>query len=148
MSSDKSIPGNSASDADESVISLLEEVAKVDIRKRVTGRTRVTTRTEIIDDEVSADLESHGVEVTHVPVGRDLDPDEPVPTSREEGDTTIIPIFEEILVVEKRLRLVEEVHIRRTTRTEDVRIPVTLRRQVAEVDQVDLTTSKLPTETQ
>lgn len=147
MQGDTSPPNDFVPAEGENTISLLEEVAKVDIRKSVTGRTRVTTRTETIDDEVGAELRSTGVEVTYVPVGRDLDPDEPIPGPREEGDTTIIPIFEEILVVEKRLRLVEEVHIRRTAQTEDVLIPVTRRRQVAEVEQVDLPATELPIET-
>ena len=34
---------------------------------------------------------------------------------REEGDVTIIPVLEEIVVVEKRLVLKEELHVRRVT---------------------------------
>jgi stress response protein YsnF len=39
---------------------------------------------------------------------------------RQEGDTLVLPVYEEVLVVEKRLRLVEEVHIttRRSERNE------------------------------
>lgn len=118
----------------EAVIPLIEEIAEIDIRKRVTGRTRVTTRTETVTEDVDARVESQDVTFTRVPVGRDLDPGEPVPSVREEGETTIIPVFEEVLIVEKRLRLVEEVHIRRTLDVEDVHVPVTLRRQVAEVE--------------
>lgn len=147
MRSDDSLPENAVPASDENVITLVEEVATVNIGAMITGRTRVTTRTETVSDNVDATLESQGVEVTRVAVGRDLDPDEPIPGPREEGDTTIIPVFEEILVVEKRLRLVEEVHIRRTTEMEDVRIPVTLRRQVAEVEHDDLSANETPTET-
>ncbi|RYY15982.1 MAG: DUF2382 domain-containing protein, partial [Alphaproteobacteria bacterium] len=50
---------------------------------------------------------------------------------------TIIPILEEILVVEKRLVLKEEVHVRRTAAAEDVEVPVTLRKQHAVVERVD-----------
>ena len=35
------------------------------------------------------------------------------PPVREEGDTTIIPVVEEVLVIERRLVLKEEVHLRR-----------------------------------
>jgi stress response protein YsnF len=49
---------------------------------------------------------------------------------------TIIPVLEEVLVVEKRLVLKEEVHIRSTTSGEDVEVPVTLRRQRAVVERV------------
>ncbi|MCJ2086982.1 YsnF/AvaK domain-containing protein [Methylobacterium sp. E-005] len=49
---------------------------------------------------------------------------------------TIIPVLEEILVVEKRLVLREEVHVRQTTAGEDVEMPVTLRRQHAVIERV------------
>jgi stress response protein YsnF len=49
---------------------------------------------------------------------------------------TIIPVLEEVLVVEKRLILKEEVHIRQTTSGEAVEVPVTLRRQHAVVERV------------
>jgi stress response protein YsnF len=36
-----------------------------------------------------------------------------VPQSRQEGEVTIVPVVEEVLVVEKRLLLKEEIHIAR-----------------------------------
>ena len=50
------------------------------------------------------------------------------------GDLTIVPVVEEVLVVEKRLVLKEELHIRRTSQTELVEVPVTLRKQRAVVE--------------
>ena len=50
------------------------------------------------------------VEVTRVPMQRVVDG--PVPV-REENDTTIISVVEEVLVVEKRWMLREEIHIRK-----------------------------------
>ncbi|MCJ2107478.1 YsnF/AvaK domain-containing protein, partial [Methylobacterium sp. E-041] len=58
------------------------------------------------------------------------------PVVREENGVTIIPVLEEILVVEKRLVLREEVHVRQTTADEDVEMPVTLRRQHAVIERV------------
>ena len=40
--------------------------------------------------------------------------DSPVQT-RTEGATIIVPVMKEVLVVEKKLRLKEEIHIRRQT---------------------------------
>ena len=119
------------------VIPIVEETAEIGIRTRTTGRTRVSTHTETVTEDVEAEIETHGVEVERVPVGRDLEPGATVPGPREEGAVTIIPVLEEVLVVEKRLRLVEEIHIRRTTTTEAVNVPVTLRRQVADVEHID-----------
>jgi stress response protein YsnF len=56
---------------------------------------------------------------------------------RTEGDVTILPVVEEVLVVETRLLLKEEIHVRRTATRETVEIPVTLRRQRAVVERVD-----------
>ena len=65
-----------------------------------------------------------------------LEADEPPPRIREEGSVTIIPVFEEILIVEKRLVLLEEVHVRNTARGETVEIPVMLRKQHALVERL------------
>jgi stress response protein YsnF len=55
------------------------------------------------------------------------------PAIRTEGDVTIVPVFEERLVVEKRLFLIEEVHLRRVASVEQVALPTTLRRMNVEV---------------
>jgi stress response protein YsnF len=47
---------------------------------------------------------------------------------------TIVPVLEEVLVVEKRLVLKEELHIRRRVDTESVEVPVTLRKQRAIIE--------------
>jgi stress response protein YsnF len=56
---------------------------------------------------------------------------------REEGDTLIVPIFEEVLVTEKRLLLREEVHIVR--RRVEVRAPqtITLRKENVDVHRIE-----------
>ena len=51
---------------------------------------------------------------------------------------TIIPVVEEVLVIEKRLVLKEELHIRRRIATETVEVPVTLRNQRAIVERETL----------
>jgi stress response protein YsnF len=97
------------------------------------GRVRVRTRTEIGQEVVRASLHADAVEVRRIPVGREVDA---VPSVRTEGDITIVPILEEVLHVEKRLVLVEEVLIRTVRRTQDVERPVALRRQRAVVERI------------
>ena len=58
------------------------------------------------------------VEVTRVPIDKVV---ETAPEIRTDGDVTIVPVLEEVLVVEKRLVLKEELHIRRRVETEDRR---------------------------
>jgi uncharacterized protein (TIGR02271 family) len=121
---------------EEIVLSLIEETARIEKRAVETGRVRVSTRTETVDQVLRESLRSDNVAVTRVPIDRTLAEGETPPVAREEGGVTIIPILEEILVVEKRLVLKEEVHIRRTTAGEEVEVPVTLRRQHAVIERV------------
>lgn len=111
-------------------IPIVEE--ELDVSKRCVrkGTVRIETATTLVPDSASALLESSDVEVVRVPVGREVDA---APAMRTEGDTTIVPVTEEVLVVEKRLVLKEELHIRRRVTTERVEVPVTLRKQTATV---------------
>jgi stress response protein YsnF len=59
---------------------------------------------------VDQPLQTEQVEIERVAVNRMID--EPM-SIRHEGDTMIIPLLEEVLVVEKRLVLREEVHIKK-----------------------------------
>ncbi|MCJ2005840.1 YsnF/AvaK domain-containing protein [Methylobacterium sp. J-092] len=119
------------------MLPLLAETARIDKRAVETGRVRVSTRTETVDQILRETLRSDHVGVTRVPINRTLTEGETPPVVREEDGVTIIPILEEILVVEKRLVLKEEVLVRRTTAAEDVEVPVTLRKQHAVVERVD-----------
>jgi stress response protein YsnF len=53
---------------------------------------------------------------------------------RNRGGVTIIPVLEEVPVVEKRLVLKREIRISRRSTWETVEIPVTLRKQRAKVE--------------
>ena len=55
---------------------------------------------------------------------------------RTEDGVVIVPVMEEVLVVEKRLVLKEELHIRRQVTQENVEVPVTLRKQRAVVERL------------
>jgi uncharacterized protein (TIGR02271 family) len=57
-----------------------------------------------------------------------------VPQVRVEGDTTIVPVLEEIVVVEKRLVLREEVRITRVRHESPASHRVTLRREDVRVE--------------
>ncbi|MFC7689245.1 DUF2382 domain-containing protein [Paeniroseomonas aquatica] len=102
------------------------------------GRVRVHLRTEVGQQRLQATLRSEAVTVEHRPIGRELAPGEPlpVPHDEEDGRVTVIPVLEEILVVEKRLVLREELRLRRTSSLEDVDHAVDVQRQHAEVERL------------
>ncbi|MCJ2037414.1 YsnF/AvaK domain-containing protein [Methylobacterium sp. J-059] len=121
---------------EEAVLPLIAETARIDKRAVETGRVRVSTRTETVEEVLRETLRSDMVGVTRVAINRTLAEGEVPPVVREKNGVTIIPVLEEILVVEKRLVLREEVHVRQTTAGEDVEMPVTLRRLHAVIERV------------
>ncbi len=117
----------------EEVIPIAEEVVRLDKRQVTTGKVRVQTRVDVVTEPVRASLDTETVEVTRVPVDRPVDR---IPEVRTENGVTIVPVVEEVLVVEKRLILKEELHIHRNTQTEDVEIPVELRKHRVEIERL------------
>jgi stress response protein YsnF len=122
------------SDENDQKIQLVEESVSVEKERVLTGRVRVSTSSREVEELARASLAGTRVEVTRERVDRQIDA---VPETRVEGDTTIIPVVEEIMVVEKRLVLVEEIRIRQTVTSEDVSVPVTLRKQTATVERIN-----------
>lgn len=112
-------------------VELVEEKLNVDKQRAVTGRVRITTETELSEEIAQATLAGERVEVIREPIGEQVSS---MPKMRVEGDVTIIPVLEEIVVVEKRLVLVEEIRIRKIRTAEDVFVPVALRKQRATVE--------------
>jgi len=115
----------------EGILPLVEETATVHKREVVTGKVRVRTVTDTVEELAKANLQSASVEVTRVPVDQVVDT---APEIRTEGDVTIVPVLAEVLVVTKQLVLKEELHIRRRVETEAIEVPVTLRKQRAVVE--------------
>jgi stress response protein YsnF len=115
----------------EEVLPLVDEIATIHKREVVTGKVRVRTVTDTVEELARATLQSAAVEVTRVPIDQVVDT---APEIRTEGDVTIVPVLEEVLVVTKQLVLKEELHIRRRVETEIVEVPVSLRKQRAIVE--------------
>ena len=116
-------------------IPILEEQAVVQKEVVTTGRVQIAVHTTLSDEVAALDLEGVEVDVTRVAIGKPITGE--LPQTRTEGDLTIVPVFEEILVVEKRLMLKEELHIRRRNTVERVEVPVQLRKQQADIQRVD-----------
>lgn len=121
----------------EAVLPLLEEALRVGKRRVQTGRVRVSIATEAEEHLVRETLRSERAEVERLAIGRELAEGEAVPTTRREEDgTLVVPVLEEMLVVERRLVLREEIRLRLIATEEAVEETVTLRRQHAEVERL------------
>jgi stress response protein YsnF len=126
-------PRSGAHTTSEEVVPLAEEVATVEKREVVTGHVRVRTVTDTVEELAHASVQREDIEVTRVPIDKVV---ETAPAIRTDGDVTIVPVLEEVLVVEKRLVLKEELHIRRRVGSEAVEVPVPLRKQRAIVERL------------
>jgi len=113
-------------------IPLVEERVSVTKREVETGRYRIRVAVEERQETIPVELSHDEVEIERVPVNRTVTQ---LPSVRLEGSTTVIPVVEEVVVVEKKLVLVEEIHVRRRGAVQTEQIPVTIRSERAEIDQ-------------
>lgn len=104
----------------------------VDTGRGVRLRKTVAERERVLDEPLRRDE----LLVEHVPVGQ-IVPEEAPPQARYEGDTLVVPVLEEVLLVQKQLVLKEEVRI--TRRQQQVREPqsVVLRSEQVAVERFD-----------
>jgi uncharacterized protein (TIGR02271 family) len=99
---------------ERNVIAVVREDVQIDKHVRETGRVVVHVEPHVKQQVIDVPLIEQDVQVERVPVNRQVD----APASpRQEGDVTIVPVYEEILVVEKRLVLKEEIRITRRQST-------------------------------
>lgn len=128
--SDPAQPEAAADPSAEATLQLAAEDVSVTKAVRETGRVRIASVTRERQVLVDEDLMRERVEIETIPVGR---PIEAMPEVRQEGNRTIVPVVEEVLVVERRLVLKEEIHLTRVRTVERHREEVTVRRQEAVV---------------
>jgi len=122
-------------------IPLVEERLEVSTKEVETGRVRVRIGVEEREERIRTELSRDDVEIRRVPRN---EPVTELPGVRLEGDTTIIPVVEEEIVVEKRLILVEEIHVVRRTERVMEEIPVTVRSETAEIERDGLDAPEVP----
>ena len=133
---------SSADSVDNPKVFLAAEELSVGKETVETGRLRVSTQTRTREALIDENLLREHAEVETIPVGRQIFE---MPTVRQEGDTIIIPIVEEVLHTERRLILKEEVKITKRRKTEQFHDRVTLRYQEAEIKRVQSATEPVDT---
>jgi uncharacterized protein (TIGR02271 family) len=116
------------------VVPVMVEELEVQKRQIETGGVRITKVVHEREELVDELLLKEELEVERVPINRPVDG--PIPI-RYVGNTMIVSLLEEVLVVEKRLMLKEELHI--NTRQVETRQPqsVILRSEEATIEPID-----------
>ena len=112
-------------------IPLVEE--RLSIEKRQVEAERLQVRVSVKEREGLIPVELQHDELQIERVSRNV-PVSELPLVRHEGNTTIIPVVEEEVVIEKRLVLVEEIYVRRVTATRTQEVPVSIRSEEASIE--------------
>ena len=123
--------------AGETVIPIVAEELSVGKRTVVTGGVRLTKSVSEREETVDEPLLRTDVHVERVPINQ-MVADAPQP--RYEGDVYVVPVLEEVLIVEKRLMLKEEIRIQRTQTETHQPQQVTVRAEEVVLEEI------LPTE--
>ena len=131
----RSIPENNTQE--DLRIPVFEEQQTVGTRVVETGRgvrihKTISEQPVVIDERLVRDE----MEIERVPVDR-IVALEDKPATRYEGDTLVVPVFEEVLVVERRLRIKEELRITRIRHEERYQDTVSLKAEQVEVERFD-----------
>lgn len=115
----------------EHTIKIIEE--RLDVSKSVatTGSLSVKKKIEERIEPIVATLQSEGYTIERIPKSEVVD--KPPEAIKHDGDRIVISVVEERLVVEKRLFLVEEIHLVKHTVATEFRDEVSLRKEVVDV---------------
>jgi uncharacterized protein (TIGR02271 family) len=125
--------------ADEAVLPVIQEEVGVGQQQVQTGAVRVRKASRDEQVEVPAEVVAERVTTERVPINRVV---QLRPEIRHEGDTVVVPVVEERLVVHTELVLVEEVRITTHREVRDGTQVVSLRREQAIVERQDPATGR------
>lgn len=118
------------------VLALHDEQLVVSKRTVPRATVRVATVTRSEDRLVEQELTHERIEIERVPINIFV---ETAPPVRTEGDLTILPVLEEVVIVQRRLLLREEVHVRRVRQAGQHVETVVVRSQDAVVTRTPIT---------
>jgi uncharacterized protein (TIGR02271 family) len=111
-------------------IPVVAEQAFATVREVEQGRAVIEKRVEIVPHVAKIDVGTDEVEVERVRLDQEVDT---APTVRQEGDTLIVPVVEEVLVVTKRYLVREEVRVTKRRVVREETLHEDLRREVVDV---------------
>jgi uncharacterized protein (TIGR02271 family) len=109
------------------------EQVTVKTRRSELGRVRMTKTVREEHVTVESPAVTREVVVERVPIDRFV---ERPSGRRREGETLVIPVFEEVPVVVMKTKLKEEIRITTRAVSQRRRIPVTIRREQVSVDRL------------
>jgi len=115
-------------------IPVIEEHLHID--KELVEKGKVRIRKTVTEEEVAESVPAYheNVRIERVEINKYVDA---APEVRTDGSTTIIPVIREVVVVEKKLMLVEEIRITRQRDELAVEVNDTVRKEHVEISRTD-----------
>lgn len=113
-------------------IPVVEEQLHVDKKVVETGKVHIAKKVVENETSIALPLTSESYNIERVPVNQVVD--QPPQAVRYEGDTMIIPVLREVLVVQKRYEVLEEIRITRQVTQEQHTENVTLLKEEVQVN--------------
>jgi len=123
-----------AEQASTLIVPVIQEEMAVEKRMVDRGTVRINKLVREHEEIVDEPLLKQEVAIEHVPINKLWDG--PPPAVRYEGEILVLPLLEEVMVVEKRLMLKEELRISRVQRTAHEPQKVVLRSEEVNVERV------------
>ena len=119
---------------DKMTIPVVEEHLQID--KKLVEKGKVRIRKTVTEENVAENFPTfhENVRIDRVEINKYVDA---APEVRNEGSTTIIPVIKEVVVVEKKLMLIEEIHITRQRDEVSVEVKDKIRKEHVEITKTD-----------
>lgn len=118
------------------VIPVIAEELEVGKREVVVGGIRITKKVVEHEQTIDEPLARDRLVVERVPLNQPVRSDA-LPTIRREGETLVIPLLEEVVVVEKYFVLAEEVRLTRLREEAHAPQTVVLKREDVSIERID-----------
>ena len=126
---------NARAEGDQLIIPVIQEQIVID--KQVIETSKVRVRKTVLEETASLNIPliQESYDVQRVPAQQVLDNP---PGVRYEGDTIVVPVMREIVIIEKKYELIEEVRLtKRTTAIPHIQ-EITLLKEQVQVERIRL----------
>ena len=133
MTTAKAAATDSQTSGEKLVIPVIAEEITVGKKIIESGKVRISKRISEHEELVDVPLFREEVRVERVPINLFV---EALPPVRQEGDTMIIPVVEEQIVIQKKLLLVEELRVRKEVVEHHQPQTVNLRKEEVEIKRI------------
>lgn len=121
-------------DENSVIIPIIQEDVVIGKEIVETGKVKISKKISEHQQTIDMPLLQEQVSVERVAINRFVDTP---PEIRQDGDMMIIPVLEEQIVVQKRLVLIEELHVRKQVVEANHSEEVTVRKEDVDIKRID-----------